>query len=273
MAKISSAKQWANRGLEAFQCGHVAKAKGMFSKATKENPNDFWMRANLARTLRQSGELPQAILEMRQAVEQSNGDPKLRVELGNMYLESGQWLPAKRQAELALQTNHAFAPAWFLNGKVSKAKGDYQSALAALQHAVGITSNQVDVEMEIVNTYQEMGQPLRALSAVEHLLSKHPAQAQPEPALIAKSVILLALEQVEPAVEILETASRYDNASSEVFVRLGQAHVMAGRHSQARMALNRGKQAYPDIPIFEDLIASLKTDNQRVASNQDFQIR
>ena len=40
---------------------------------------------------------------MHRAVELAGNEPKLIVELGEMYLAAGQWLPAKRQSELALR--------------------------------------------------------------------------------------------------------------------------------------------------------------------------
>ncbi len=264
--RLASARRWASGGLEAFHNGKLSNAKRLFSRAAEQDPNDFRVRANLARTIHQSGDRQEAILHMQQAVDLSNGDPKLQLELGEMYLEAGQWLPARRQVQLALESNNRFAPAWALSGKTEKAKGNYEQALADFQKALGYDPELEDVQMLIVDTYEKMGQPLRSLSAVEHVLSKYPVDNQPEQAVLAKSVALISLKQLGPAIDLLETASRKEQPSSEVFVRLGQAQLLAGQVSQARLTLNIGKQKYPHMLVFDQLANQLQSAKQDVAA-------
>lgn len=204
---------------------------------------------------------------MQQAADHSKGDPRLLIELGEMYLSTGQWLPARRQVELALESNHRFAPAWALSGKTAKAKGDFQQALADFQRALGYAPEMSDVQLEIVDTYQRMGESLRALAAVEQVLSKHPKDEQPNEAIIAKGIALMNLKQFSPAIDLLQTASERDNPASEVFVRLGQAHILAGNSSQARTALNRGKRNFPNLAVFDQLANSISNHETRVATN------
>jgi tetratricopeptide (TPR) repeat protein len=167
---------------------------------------------------------------------------------------------------LALESNHQFAPAWALSGKTAKAKGNYDQALADFQKALGYAPDMTDVQLEIVDTYQRMDKPLRALSAVEQLLSKHPNDEQPESAIIAKGIALIELNQVGPAVDLLQAASERENASSQVFVHLSQAELLAGNMSQARMALNRGKRNFPNLPLFDQLASELTSAEERMAS-------
>ncbi|MDG1874236.1 MAG: tetratricopeptide repeat protein [Mariniblastus sp.] len=262
---IYSPKQWADHGLEAFQNGHLDKARGLFSRAAEQNPNDFRVRANLARALHQSGDRQRSIIEMQIAADLSNGDPEMLVELGQMYLDAGQWLPARRQVELALESNHLFAPAWALSGKTAKSKGNYEQALADFQRALGYAPELTDVQLEIVDTYQRLGKPLRALSAAEQLLSKHPNDEQPESAIIAKGIALIELDQIGPAIDLLQAASERKNASSQIFVQLSQAELLANNLSKARLALARGKQNFPNLQIFEQLESELTPAEERVA--------
>lgn len=262
---IASARQWANGGLEAFHNGKLDQAKGLFSRAAEQEPDDVSVRANLARTLFKSGDTQQAISELQQAVDLSRNDPRLLVELGEMYLSAGHWIPARRQVELARNIDHHNPAVWVLSGKTHKAKGDYDKALADFQKALGYAPDAPGVQMHIVNTYQKMGQPLRALSSVEQLLSQQPADALPEEAVIAKGVALMKLDQHSHAIETLQSASEKKNASSEVFVRLSQAQLLAGQISQARLTLNRGKAAFPRLAVFDQLVNELQTAEQRVA--------
>ena len=260
--KISSARQWANNGLEAFQNGHIDQAKGLFSRASQQNPTDYRIRANLAETLYHSGDPGQAISEMTRAVELSGNEPKMRIKLGQMYLGVGALDQAQGQAELALGSNHRFASAWDLKGRVSKAKGDYQSALSNFQKSLGFEPDVTDVQLEIVDTYQRMGEPLRALSAVEQVLQQHPIGKQPLSTIVAKSAALIELKQFRPAIDLLESASQRPEASSDLFLRLGQAQVLAGDTAGSLATMKRGQQAFPQLPVFEELAQALSPKTQ-----------
>ena len=120
-------------------------------------------------------------------------------------------LPARRQAQVAIEANHRYAPAWALRGKTEKAKGNYEAALADFQKALGYSPELTSVQLQIVDTYQKMGKPMRALSAVEQVLSRHSADQQPEQALVAKSIALINLEQLSPAIEVLEDEVLIEN--------------------------------------------------------------
>ena len=263
----NASKQWTKGGIEALHQGRLSQAKSLFSRATIENPADQTAHINLARTLQRENDLQPAIKHLQQGLELSgNRDPKLMVELGELYLQAGQWLPAKRQAELVLELDPRFAPAWALQGRTNLAKGDLDLALADFQRAAGIDHNLPGIQLTIVQTYQRMNQPLRALSAVEQLLSQYPPDQQPESALVAKSMALMELKQVSPAIELLQAASEREDVSSEVYLRLSQAQLFAGQASQARLTLNRAKLAFPGQTQFDSLLADLHSDAEHVAS-------
>jgi Tfp pilus assembly protein PilF len=260
------ARQWNNGGLEALQKGSLKQAKSCFSRAVQHDPNDQYVHANLARAVARQGELELAIHHMSKAVELSHNDPRLIVELGEFYLSAGQWQFARQKSESALNINHRYAPAWALKAKTTRAKGQLDQALTEFQRAAGLDPTNAEVQMAIVETYQQHKQPMRALSAVEQLLSQYPPDQQPEEAILAKSVALMDLNQLSPAIEMLQTASRRDNASSEVFLRLGQAQLLAGQVSAARLTLTQAKSAFPGESEFDSLLAQLQTDRPHVAA-------
>ena len=254
---IIAARQFANGGLEAFQCGQLQRARGFFQRATEQRPDDFRSRANLARTLDQSGELSGAIVQMQQAVEQSGNDPQMLVELGEMYLRAGQYLPALRQAQEALKEDHQLASAWHLKGKVSSARGELESALSEYQKAAGLDRNNLELPMQIASTYQQLGEPLKALAAVENLLARYPVDSQPEFAVLTKSELLLNLKQNASAIMLLEQACQLQPNSHRLLAKLGQAQWKAGRLSEAKSTLAKGRQQFGLQPEFQNLAAEI----------------
>lgn len=265
-SSLASARNWASGGLDAFHNGKLDQAKGLLSQATQQNPKDAAVRANFARTLQKSGDAQEALMQMQTAVELSHGDPRLRVELGEMHLKSDHPLLAARQADLALENNQRFAPAWVLRGKTEKSNRNFEQALASFQRAMSYSNNLPDVEMEIVETYQLMQQPMKALAAVEQLLIKYPSHDLPETAVIAKGVALINLKQYPPAIDVLQAASEKQNPSSDIFVRLSEAQLLAGRRSEAHSTLVRGKSVYPNLAVFTKALENLPSTEQRVAT-------
>ncbi len=262
--KFASSRHAVSDTFSTSRNGSFVKSKSFFNRTATEAPTDYRIDANVARTHFQNGEIDQAIVQMKRAVEMSGGDSQLHVELGEYYLASGLWLQAQRHAELGLEKNHRLASAWFLKGKTKAAKNELREALGDYQRALGYDATRQDIQMEIAQTYGRMNQPMKSLAAVEQLLSQYPRDEQPENAVLTKSVALMKLQQLEPAIDILEVASRNRNATSQTFLRLGQAQLMAGQDSQARLTLARAQQAFPDQP-FEQLAEQLRDASTRVA--------
>ena len=152
-----------------------------------------------------------------------------------------------------------------MRGETKYAKGKWNDALADFQRASGYQPKNSELCLQIAETYQKMNQPMRSLATVEKLLSQYPADQQPERAVIAKSVALMNLRHYQSAINVFQIASQKTGASSDVFVRLGKAQLLAGQTSQARMTLNRAKQLFPEEQGLDTLVADLQTVNQDVA--------
>jgi tetratricopeptide (TPR) repeat protein len=259
-------QQWTKVGLDALNTGKLSQAKSFFTRAAAEDPKDALARISLARALRQEKDLSGAIEEMQKGVELSGGrDAKLLAELGEMYLDAGRWPQANQNAELALQLDHRCAAAWALRGRVQHAKGDYQTALANYQRAASIDPELTGVQLQIAEVYHDLGEPLRALSAIEKVLQKSPVDQQDEAVLLAKGEVLLDLRQLNAAIEVLQAASERPKATSDAYLRLAEAQITSGQISQARATLNRGREAHPQVPQFDECLSVLPPDISRFA--------
>ncbi len=263
--KISSARQWTGNGLSALGRGAAREAKSCFARASDELPNDPRILANLARAHYQQGEYPQAVSVMSQAVELAGGAADLQVELGNYLLATGQPEKARQLAASAIKSNHRSASAWLLSGRSRSASRDWSGALSDYQRALGIEHEREDIQMEVVEAYRQLNQPLRALSAVEQILQRHPVDRQPEVAILAKSDALVELKQLDPAIEILEIASRRKDVSGTLWTKLADAQVRAGRLDQARTTLAKAQEKYPGDATITNFVSELGSQTPRVA--------
>lgn len=265
----AQAHQWTRGGLDALAKGRLDQAKRYFNRAQRSFPKDPEIEVNLARTLVRQGDLDGAVQGFERAIANSNdmvNNVVTHVELGEVYLAKGQWLHARRQADLALDQDRHYPEAWVLRGKTEYAKGNWPNALFDFQRALRYQPKMPDVQIQIAETYQKMGQPIRALSTAEQILSQYPLDRQPERAKLAKAVSLITMQHYDSAIDVLQVASLDEDASSEVYVRLGQAQLLAGQTSQARMTLNRAMQIFPDQQVLSELVSDLRTASQDVAS-------
>ena len=103
------AREMTFNGIDALQRGRVVEAQNLFTKAAQAAPNDQRIRAELARTHVQNGQVHQAIAEMKEAVRLSGGEAAYHVDLGQLYLQTGQLELAREQAALALNNNRRIA--------------------------------------------------------------------------------------------------------------------------------------------------------------------
>lgn len=260
--KVSSARNWARDGFAAVKQGHLAKAKTCFSNAARDLPEDHRLTVNLARTEFDQGHVESAIANMENALSLS-GDPALHVEVGEMHLAAGHWLPANRHADLALEKNYRQAGAWMLKGKLAAGKGDRQTALKHYHRSLGLDSNNEEVQLLIAQTHLAMGRPMQSLSATETLLSQYAPDKQPDQAILAKAEALVALNQPEPAIGALELATVRPQCAKQIYFQLGQLQLQAGARQQARATLKRGQQAFPAEPVFGQLLASIEPADPR----------
>ena len=227
-------------------------------------PDDHRIMANLARSEFKQGNVERSISIMEQAVERSD-DPSLRCELGEMYLKTGRWIAANEHAERAIQRDRNFSDAWKLKGRLAAAKSDHQTALKLYQRSLAYQSESDEIQMLIAQTYMQLQQPMRALSATETLLSRHPPDRQPETAILAKSEALLAMEQHPAAIDLLTVASNRPDCSKEVYLQLGSVQALAGQADQAHLTLARGKQQFPDEPRFTQLALSINKGGSQIS--------
>jgi len=260
--KVSAARQWTENGFSAVRRGAAREAKSYFARASNELPDDPLIAANLARAHYQAGELDQAIDAMSRAVDLSGRSSELVVELGEYMLASGRIDDAKSIVAYCLQQEHRSASVWSLNGRTKGATGDYAGALRDYQRALGFDENREDIQLQIVDTYQRLNQPLRALSSVEQILQQYPDDRQPERALIAKGDALVQLNQLEPAIELFQVASSREGISGMVWVKLADAQVRAGRLEQAKTTLAHAREKYPSDARVADFVTRIGEEDR-----------
>jgi tetratricopeptide (TPR) repeat protein len=256
----SLAREMMFNGIDALQRGHAAEAQQLLSTAAKASANDQRIRAELARAMAQNGQLTAAVTEMEEAVRLSGGEAAYHVELGELYLRTGQLEQARRQAEAALENNRRLASAWALKGRAEKDLGEIDAAQISLSRALAHDPELFDSRYQLALLYLQAQQPQRALSVLENMNQQSgSAEVNPEYVLL-RGTALAQVGQLDMAAEVLAKGADCPLPSPEILLELGRVQTLRSDIANARRTLARGKQLFADRPEFQRQLDQLPAD-------------
>jgi tetratricopeptide (TPR) repeat protein len=103
-------------GITLFEVGELEPARDAFRAALKLKPGYLGARVGLANTLRQLGDLKDAIREGLAALSQAPGDADALYAIGMAYLTRGDEVAARRYLEAFLEAKPEFEAALEVRG-------------------------------------------------------------------------------------------------------------------------------------------------------------
>ena len=113
--------------------------------------------------------------------------------------------------------------------------------------------------LELVKAYRGNNEPRKALAAIDHLLSHHPIDSQPEQAILAKADILVELGQHSTAIATLRQAMNEQQPTVAVATKLTKLQIQVGKLDQARETIVRAQTEFPEVQDVQ-LLARQLTD-------------
>jgi Tfp pilus assembly protein PilF len=267
-SRFTESNHWITGGREALSDGRLEEAEECLERAVKFRPNDPGIREELAKTLLLQGKNAAAVEHLANAIEDSGGDSRLHVSLGQAYLANGQLNLASRQADLAIAGNRKLPEAWALRGEIKLAKRNVDGSLADFQRALSLEWNLPHVQKKVAQLHLANGEPMRSLSMLEKMLADYPPDHQPEDVLVLAGRALLELGQPDQAVTKLRLATAREGSTADSFVALCEAQIACGQLSNARSTLTTACQKFPENrPAFERLLTSIQSARNSIASS------
>lgn len=259
------------RGIAALRQGLVGPALGQLESALTLAPKSAQVRRVLATAYWVSGDVSQAIDQLRAAVQLDPRDERSWLALGRMLDEIGQWTDAAdalRQGVNALpdsgelrwqlsalsgkrqQTDEADLELMtvadrlvLLAGKgdfkgrtaaLAQAHLDYDRAVALLEQRVELTPNHAGAHTALGRAYLDQGREDEGYAQLAIALWLDPAGAD---ALGALGRLHLDAGRLQPAVAALTRAVSAAPGSAETMHALGEALTRAGRVDEGRTRL------------------------------------
>lgn len=189
-----------------------------------------------------------SIAQLQNQLEHVENAPELNVELGNLFLESGQLLPASRQVDLALQQRTDLAGAWMLRGDIATEKGKHSEALAAYQHAISLGGDKTRLLKSIAHCYIQQKRPMRAAATLENLLP-HSQGDIPADVLRMYCDVMCEVGQHSQAIFALRQACTSEQGNVENYLQLSKIQSQIGDHRASKETLRMGSMRFPESDL------------------------
>ncbi len=255
------------------QQGQLKSSEKSLLESIRHEPKNSDAYQQLAEFYIEQGDSKRAIDQLNRAVEADCGCPQIHTRLGELYLQSGQLLSAKRHSEIALESTSILTEPWVLAGDIAGAQGEWSESLAAYHRALDCGGSELTVSLKICELYSKTNRPLRALSTMERLLADYPEHLAPQEALVAHGTLLTEMKNYHKAIEQLERAVAREAAPPEAYLRLSNALLLSGQVDQARRTLSVAQGEFPDLPVFGDLLrqSGVSEDERLTELKRDFE--
>jgi tetratricopeptide (TPR) repeat protein len=271
-SNVITARQLTQRGIDAACRNKWDQAEELFVQAAEISHDDVPARHQYARALWRRGAQQDAIAVMSQAVQLSGSDPRLHVELGEMYLAVGDLERAQVHAGAAISGNPRLAAAWALRGDLRRGWDDNTGALAAYHRALSLQPDFPRVQLEVADLYLAQDHPGRALATLDRLAQSYATDAVPGDVCYRQGLALLSLERHDEAVECLTAAIDRGVATADAYYQLGRADLLSGRPADARWAVRQSLAVDPSHHPAQELLAQIDAARHRMAAASEYQL-
>jgi FimV-like protein len=152
-----------NLGSLLAQSNQPQEAETALRQAIAVNPYDAGARANLARLLNTQNQPAEAAFQLQQAIHLEPQDPEPHLDYAILLLGSNNPAHAAEQVRIALQLKPNSPRALDLSGQLALMQGKPAQALAAFQAAVHADPTFAPAQLDIAETYIDMGDLRSAL--------------------------------------------------------------------------------------------------------------
>lgn len=245
---LADCRRLSQRGVAELERGRQQSAENLLAQAVTACPVDAEARRNYAESLWRRDARTEAISQMEEVVRLVEEDATMWQRLAEMYLADGCAELARDSAEKAIDLDQKLAGAWAVHGGATHSIGRPRDALNDYLRALGYAPGNREVLMQVAELYRELDQPLRALQTLQGLSETYTPGEEPARVLYLTGLAQLAVGRNDIAIESLTAAVTRGQPTSEMYCRLGEAQLSAGRQAEAEAAARRSLELQPGYP-------------------------
>ncbi len=149
----------AEEARQAEEAGQIPQAVVLLEEALEETPNDPYLHRELARLLLGRQDFYAAAEHLEQAVEQNPDDVEANVELAKLYIEHQQPAAAAERLDAALQNDPKHLAALLLRAKLAEHLQDPQTAIETYHRLLNCDPHHVEARLRIARLQLAENEP------------------------------------------------------------------------------------------------------------------
>ncbi len=220
---------WAKLGQVMRYLRRLEESLKAYQRATELQPDYAWALNGMGIVLEQLGRHEEALDAYRRTTEIAPADVWHWYNYGNVYAMLGRYNEALPILEKATTVNANHARTWARLGNVLRQLGRFDEALDAYDHALKLEPDYAWAWNERGITLEALGRQSEARDSYSHA----PEDAQ---YLMQQADNLMALNQSEHAVTLLEKVLKPNGKNGKLWAKLGQVYRRLDRHEDALRA-------------------------------------
>ncbi|NLF07416.1 MAG: tetratricopeptide repeat protein, partial [Pirellulaceae bacterium] len=245
---LADSRRLSQRGVAALEQGRLESAENLLAQAVAACPEDAEARRHHAEAVWRRGDKAAAIAHMQEALKLVDEDASMWQRLAEMYLADGRAELARDCAEKAMDLDPKLPGAWAARGGAMLALGNPRDALNDYLRALGHAPGDREILLQVAELYRQLDQPLRALQTLQGLADRYSPGEEPARVLYLTGLAQLAVGRHDDAVESLTAAVTRGQPTPEMYCRLGEAQLAAGRQLEAEAAVRQSLDMQPGYP-------------------------
>src|SRR5262245_32566558 len=222
-----------------FKAGRYEKASDPLRRALARNPNSADARQLLGKTYFMRGEFAKAAAELETAVKIAPRDYDAAYTLGLAYLKQGRLAPAKQIYDRILRQLGDRSQLRIAVGRAYRQTVFLAEAIEEFKKAIALDPKSSRAHYYLGLTYLLKDGTSRFNDAAEEFKTVLDLNPDDYFANYYLGIIHLKERRLEPAISLLEKASRLRADNPDPYFYLGQAYQAMEKHDQAVEALRK----------------------------------
>lgn len=214
-------------------------------------------KANVA-----SGDLNSAVIQLKSAIQKEPGNAEARFQLGNLYLEGGQYESAEKELRRSLEAGFAQERIMPLLARALNGQGEFKRMLDEIPQPAGGRPGEVELLVARAIAHLGLGQKEEAQRGLEQALAIAPKNAD---AHLAQARLALANRNLDAAFRAIDTALGHDPRHTDSWLLKGDLLRSAGQNKAAAAAYQSALKSDPHLVDARLALAHIAIAENRLA--------